>query len=142
MPFDPTGTDWTAPDWAWNQIDFFPANDTAALKLVGISGPRLFSTSFQTYGMFSAKLRVSHVVGVVSAFYVSGRPPPGGLHACVAGSGAGPRAASRGARCMLHAGDAPQLRLQLQPSLMPQAVASLRCSCTGAVQHTTAQHTS
>jgi hypothetical protein len=71
MPFDQNGTDWSAPDYAWDQVDFFSENDTAALKLVGITGPRIFSTAFQTYGMFSAKMRVSPVVGAVSAFYVS-----------------------------------------------------------------------
>lgn len=72
MPFASDSTDWTAPDYAWDQLDFFPENDTVAVKLVGISGPRVFNTAFQTYGLFSAKLRVSPQVGAVSAFYVSG----------------------------------------------------------------------
>jgi hypothetical protein len=129
MPFDPTGTDWTAPDYAWDQIEFFPANDTAALKLVGISGPRIFSTSFQTYGMFSAKLRVSPVVGVVSAFYVSGRPPPGRLHACVAGSGAAARAAG------VAAGTAMLGRVQL--AVVPDACCVLapHQSCVHGCSH-------
>jgi hypothetical protein len=41
------------------------------MKMPGVGGPRLWSNEFSGYGLYSATMRVSGVVGVITAFYVS-----------------------------------------------------------------------
>jgi hypothetical protein len=47
------------------------SNDTVAVKIVGIEGPRLYTHQSTGYGMYGATMRVSSVVGAITAFYVS-----------------------------------------------------------------------
>ncbi len=48
-----------------------PEEDMFVLQLIGTGGPRVYSTDLAQYGLFSAKIMVSPVVGAVSAAYVS-----------------------------------------------------------------------
>jgi hypothetical protein len=50
------------------------SNDTVALKIVGIEGPRIWSHEATGYGLYGATMRVSGVVGAITAFYVRAGP--------------------------------------------------------------------
>lgn len=62
---------WGYHHWAADKLQFFGENDTLALQMPGVGGPRVWSNEFSGYGLYSATMRVSGEVGVITAFYVS-----------------------------------------------------------------------
>jgi hypothetical protein len=76
LPFSglETGYDdyWTAAAGTGDKAVTYSDTDEVVMQLHGVGGPCLISRDLSQYGMYSAKLRVSDVVGAVSAFYVGG----------------------------------------------------------------------
>jgi hypothetical protein len=62
---------WTASGGSGDKAVIYPDTDEVVLQLQGVNGPCLISRDLSQYGLYSAKMHVSEVVGAVSAFYVS-----------------------------------------------------------------------
>lgn len=70
LPFDEP-KNWGFVGGSDGRLDFLKDNDTMVIRLVGTTGPRVWSVETSGYGMYAATMRISGAVGAITAFYVS-----------------------------------------------------------------------